>query len=52
MMWKSYCLGTYTLSRYNASYLELAIREGLPLATLDKDLIKAAKKADVSIYLK
>jgi len=42
----------YKLSSYNAAYLELAIREGLPLATLDKDLIKAAKEADIEIYLK
>ncbi len=42
----------YDISSYDASYLELAIREGLPLATLDKKLIKAAKKADVGIYLK
>jgi len=43
---------TYKLSSYDASYLELAIREGLPLATLDSDLRKAAKKAKVDIYLK
>ena len=43
---------TYKLSSYDAAYLELAIREGLPLATLDKHLIKAAKKTDVNIYLK
>ena len=42
----------YKLSSYDAAYLELSIREGLPLATLDKDLRKAAKKADVEIYLK
>jgi predicted nucleic acid-binding protein len=42
----------YKLSTYNAAYLELALREGLPLATLDKDLIKAAKKANVQLYLK
>lgn len=42
----------YKLSSYNAAYLELAIREGLSLATLDKNLLKAAKKADVPIYLK
>ncbi|MEE8056849.1 MAG: type II toxin-antitoxin system VapC family toxin [Pseudomonadales bacterium] len=41
----------YKLSSYDAAYLELAIREGLPLATLDKDLIKAAKKTDVALYL-
>jgi predicted nucleic acid-binding protein len=42
----------YKLSSYDAAYLELAIREGLPLATLDKELIKAAKKANISLYLK
>lgn len=42
----------YKLSSYDAAYLELAVREGLPLAALDKDLIKAAKKADIAIYLK
>lgn len=41
----------YNLSSYDAAYLELAIREGLPIATLDKDLRKAAKKADIAIYL-
>lgn len=41
----------YNLSSYDAAYLELAIREGLPLATLDGDLRKAAQRADVSLYL-
>ncbi len=41
----------YKLSSYDAAYLELAIREGLPLATLDKDLKKAAKQVDVELYL-
>jgi predicted nucleic acid-binding protein len=41
----------YNLSTYDAAYLELAIRENLPLATLDKDLKKAAKKAGVPIYM-
>ena len=40
----------YNISSYDASYLELAMREGLPLASLDKKLVKAAKKADVDIY--
>jgi predicted nucleic acid-binding protein len=31
----------YQLSSYDASYLELALREGLPLATLDADLQNA-----------
>lgn len=35
----------YRLSAYDASYLELALREGLSIATLDEDLQKAAKKA-------
>jgi predicted nucleic acid-binding protein len=42
----------YKLSTYDTAYLELAIREGLPLATLDKNLVKAAKRADVALYLK
>jgi predicted nucleic acid-binding protein len=42
----------YRLSSYDAAYLELALREGLPLSTLDKDLLKAAKRSDVDIYLK
>jgi predicted nucleic acid-binding protein len=42
----------YRLSSYDAAYLELALREGLPLATLDKDLLRAAKRSDVEIYLK
>jgi len=40
----------YNISSYDASYLELAMREGLPLSSLDKKLLKAAKKADVEIY--
>mgnify|MGYP002717179666 CR=1 FL=1 len=42
----------YKLSSHDAAYLELAVREGLPLATLDENLLKAAKKADIAIYLK
>ena len=37
----------YMLSAYDASYLELALRLGIPLATLDADLQTAAKKAGV-----
>lgn len=40
----------YKLSAYDAAYLELALREGLPLATLDGDLEKAAKKAGVKRF--
>ncbi|MET3107765.1 putative nucleic acid-binding protein [Oxalobacteraceae bacterium GrIS 2.11] len=41
----------FKLSGYDAQYLELALRKNLPVATLDKDLRKAAKKAGVAIYL-
>lgn len=34
----------YRLSAYDAPYLELALREGIPLATLDEDLQKAGVK--------
>jgi predicted nucleic acid-binding protein len=40
----------HKLSAYDASYLELAIRLGVPLATLDVDLQKAAKKAGVKRF--
>lgn len=40
----------YKLSAYDAAYLELALREGLPLATLDADLEKAARKAGVKRF--
>ena len=38
------------LSSYDASYLELALRTGLPLATLDRDLANAARKAGVKRF--
>jgi len=41
----------FNLSGYDAQYLELARRTNLPLATLDKDLRKASKKAGVALYL-
>jgi predicted nucleic acid-binding protein len=37
----------HRLTSYDAIYLELAIRRSLPLATLDDDLRKAAKKLGV-----
>ncbi len=40
----------YKLSAYDASYLELAMRLGIPLATLDENLQKAAKKAGVKLF--
>lgn len=41
---------SYNISCYDASYLELAIRENLSLATLDKTLAKAAVKAGVGLF--
>jgi predicted nucleic acid-binding protein len=38
---------TFRLTTYDAAYLELAMREALPLATLDKDLSKAARAAGI-----
>jgi len=40
----------YKLSAYDAAYLELAQRTGLPLATLDANLAKAATIAGVPIF--
>jgi predicted nucleic acid-binding protein len=40
----------YRLSAYDAAYLELALRSGLPLATLDTGLAKAATTAGVQIF--
>ncbi len=37
------------LTAYDAAYLELAKRSGLPLATLDKDLQRATRSASVSL---
>jgi predicted nucleic acid-binding protein len=40
----------YSLSAYHAAYLELAIRHGAPLATLDGKLQKAAQKAGIKVF--
>lgn len=40
----------HQLSVYDASYLELAIRKALPLATLDVPLRTAAMKEDIGIF--
>jgi predicted nucleic acid-binding protein len=39
----------YTLTAYDAAYLELAQRMRVPLATLDADLAKAARKAGIEV---
>ena len=40
---------TYALSAYDAAYLELALRLGQPLATLDRHLAGAAASAGVAV---
>jgi len=40
----------YQLSSYDAAYLDLAACEGLPLATLDRNLRAAAKRLKVAIF--
>lgn len=42
----------FGLTVYDAAYLELAIRKDAELATLDKQLAKAAKKLGVRLILK
>jgi predicted nucleic acid-binding protein len=37
------------LTVYDAAYLELAVRRGLPLATLDERLAEAARQAGVAL---
>jgi predicted nucleic acid-binding protein len=38
------------LTAYDAAYLELAHRRGIPLASLDGDLKKAARAIGVALY--
>ena len=40
----------YNLSAYDAAYLELSIRHGMPLATLDGKLQKAAQRAGITSF--
>jgi predicted nucleic acid-binding protein len=42
----------YSISAYDAAYLELALRKGLPLISFDKMLCEAAKKAGILIRLR
>lgn len=39
----------YELTAYDAAYLDLALETGLPIATLDDELIRACKKASVEL---
>ena len=38
------------LTVYDAAYLNVAIREQLPMATLDHQLVRAARKAGVVLF--
>jgi predicted nucleic acid-binding protein len=40
----------YGLSAYNASYLDVAMRHGAPLATLDSNLQNAGRKSGIEIF--
>ena len=40
----------YKLSVYDAAYLALAMRDGLPLATLDRALQEAARDAGIQLF--
>jgi predicted nucleic acid-binding protein len=40
---------TFGLTAYDAAYLQLASQEQLPIATLDRGLAQAAKRAGVSL---
>jgi len=40
----------YSLTVYDAAYLDLAMREGLPLASLDSELIRAAAQTGVGVF--
>ena len=40
----------HQLSTYDASYLDLALRRALPLATQDKSLRRAAVKCGVEVF--
>lgn len=39
----------FGLSQYDAAYVELAIRQSLPLATLDQELRRATKRSGISL---
>ncbi len=41
----------HNLSSYDASYLDLAMRKGLPIATLDKNVLAAAKRIKAPILM-
>jgi predicted nucleic acid-binding protein len=40
----------YELSAYDAAYLELAVRKGAPVSTLDAGLRRAAREAGIPVF--
>jgi predicted nucleic acid-binding protein len=38
------------LTVYDAAYLDLAVREGLPLASIDAALIRAAEQSGIAVF--
>jgi len=42
-------MGTYRLAAYDAVYMDLALRNHLPLATFDKEMIEAARQNNVTL---
>ena len=49
---KTFALGeAFGLTMYDAAYLELALRRGVPLASLDETLVAAMKKAGGRVLL-
>ncbi len=40
----------YGLTFYDAAYLNVAIQEGLPLASLDRQLVRAAEAVGIQLF--
>jgi predicted nucleic acid-binding protein len=40
----------HKLTVYDSTYLELAGRHGIPLATLDADLVRAARAESIALF--
>jgi predicted nucleic acid-binding protein len=41
----------YTITPYDATYIELALRLGIPLATLDREMVHVAQELGIEILL-
>ena len=48
--WRRECSAAIRSEAYDAAYVELAVREGVPLATLDSRMQAAAIKAVVEVF--